>query len=266
VNDAVDRIIVEREAMDAGFARGLTASAVAHLFVVVLALVGHWIFPSGPPIKVADGFAVVLPRGGGGAPAAAPPAPAKAEPEAATPPAPVPVEKPPDVIKPPKEPPPKNRLPEPNAPKARNKKPEKVPPPTGARQRGVDERAQTAGGTRGGSGASPETPGLSIGPPGPGVPDGTDTGGDWYLASVQQKIWMIWTQQIKTGFTHPIGVAFTILADGTVTDVRVTQPSGATLLDLAAQRSIYSAAPFAPLPKEYGTNRKTIEALFRPVS
>jgi protein TonB len=264
VNDAVDRLIVERGAMDAGFSRGLTLSAAAHVVVVALAVLGPMLFPPGPPIRAIDGFAVVLPRGGGGAPAPAPPAPAKAEPEAATPPAPAPVEKPPDVIKPPKEPPPKNRLPEPNAPRARNKKPEKEPPPTGARPRGVDERTQAAGGARGGSGTSSQTPGLAIGPPGPGVPQGTDTGGDWYMASVQQKIWMIWTQQIKSGFTQPIGVSFTILADGTVTDVRVTQSSGATLLDLAAQRSIYSAAPFAPLPKDYGTNRKTIEAIFQP--
>jgi TonB family protein len=117
-----------------------------------------------------------------------------------------------------------------------------------------------------GPGTSSQTPGLAIGPPGPGVPEGTDSGGDWYLATVQQKIWMIWTQEIKAGFTQPIGVTFTIVADGQVVDVRVTQPSGATLLDNAALRAIYSAAPFGPLPKDYGTNRKTIQALFKPTS
>jgi TonB family protein len=96
------------------------------------------------------------------------------------------------------------------------------------------------------------------------VPDGTDTGGDWYLAGVQQKIWILWNQQIKSGFNRPIGVTFTIEADGKVTDVRVTQPSGASLLDMAAQRAVLNAAPFGPLPREYGTNRKTIQALFRP--
>jgi TonB family protein len=59
-------------------------------------------------------------------------------------------------------------------------------------------------------------------------------------------------------------VTFTILADGKVADVRVTQPSGAALLDMAAQRAILNAAPFAPLPREYDTNRKTIQAIFRP--
>jgi TonB family protein len=77
---------------------------------------------------------------------------------------------------------------------------------------------------------------------------------------------MIWTQEIKAGFTQPIGVTFTILADGQLGEVRVTQPSGATLLDNAALRAIYSAAPFGPLPKDYGTNQKTIQALFKPIS
>jgi outer membrane biosynthesis protein TonB len=48
--------------------------------------------------------------------------------------------------------------------------------------------------------------------------------------------------------------------------VRVTQPSGAALLDMAAQRAIFNAAPFGPLPREYGQNPRTIQALFRPTS
>ena len=84
------------------------------------------------------------------------------------------------------------------------------------------------------------------------MPGGTDAGGDWYLAGVQQKIWMLWNQQIKAGFTQPVGVTFTILPDGSVTDVRVTQSSGASLLDMAAQRAVLNAAPFGPLPKDYG--------------
>jgi TonB family protein len=96
------------------------------------------------------------------------------------------------------------------------------------------------------------------------VPDGTDTGGDWYLASVQQKIWMLWNQQIRAGFTQPVGVTFTILPDGSVTGIRVTEPSGVSLLDMAAQRAILNAAPFGPLPREYGQNPRTIRALFKP--
>jgi TonB family protein len=98
------------------------------------------------------------------------------------------------------------------------------------------------------------------------VPTGTESGGDWYLASVQQKIWMIWNQQIKTGYTQSVGVTFTIQPDGSVnaTDVRLTEPSGASLLDLAAQRAVLNAAPFGPLPREYGQKPFTIRAIFKP--
>jgi TonB family protein len=147
-------------------------------------------------------------------------------------------------------------LPDLNAKKG--KKAEKAPPRTG--------EAKTSGATRAAAGASPRTPGLEFAPPGPGVPTGTDTGGDWYLAAVQQKIWVLWNQQIKAGMTQPVTVSFTIQADGTVTDIRVVQSSGALLLDRAAQRAIDSAAPFGPLPKDYGTNRITIEGIFKPAS
>ena len=81
---------------------------------------------------------------------------------------------------------------------------------------------------------------------------------------MQQKIWMIWNQQIKTGYTQSVGVTFTIQPDGTVIDVRVTEPSGVSLLDLAAQRAVLNAAPFGPLPREYGQKPRTIQALFKP--
>jgi TonB family protein len=105
-----------------------------------------------------------------------------------------------------------------------------------------------------------------IGPAGPGAPNGTDELGDWYLAAVQRKIWLIWTRQVKTGFTQPITISFTILADGSLEDgsVRPVQASGIQLLDNAALRAVYSGAPFGPLPKTYGTNRITIQALFQP--
>jgi TonB family protein len=84
------------------------------------------------------------------------------------------------------------------------------------------------------------------------------------VVGVKLKIWQLWNQSIRDRNHPSVGVTFTILADGTVTNVRVTQPSGASLLDMAAQRAILNAAPFGPLPREYGTNEKTIQAIFRP--
>jgi periplasmic protein TonB len=268
LNDAVDRVIVERAALERGFPGGLILSGAAHALLLASIFVLPLILPKEPPLKVLDGFAVPLPPGGGGPANPEPPAPAPAAPEPAPQtlaPAPAPTAEPPKVLKPPTEAPPKNRLPEPDA-KPVKKKPERV---AEARPQLTDaERAYTRGAPSGaprGTGRASTTPGLEFGPPGAGVPGGTDPFGDWYLAGVQRKIWTIWTQQLKGDLRQPIAVLFTILADGSVTDVRVAQGSGAALLDLAATRAVYSAGPFGPLPKDYGTNRYTIQAIFKPV-
>jgi len=240
VNEAVDRLIVERGKLDSGLSSSFFVSLTAHVVLITTTIAVPLLMPRQPLLQVTNGFAVVLPRGGGGTPqppAAKPqPKPAQPKPTAAPPP--------PKVLKPPREQARPNALPEPDS-RRRARRATPAPPKTAA----------APGAT---------TPGLEFGPAGPGVPDGTDSGGDWYLAGVQQKIWNLWNQQIKSGFNRPIGVTFTILADGDVTDVRVTQPSGVALLDMAAQRAILNAAPFGPLPREYGTNRRTIQALFRP--
>jgi protein TonB len=267
VNDAVDRVIVERAALERGFPGGLLLSGAGHALLVASVFIVPLLLPREPPLKVLDGFAVPLPPGGGGPANLEPPAPAPAAPEPAPQtmaPAPEPKVEPPKVLKPPTEAPPKNRLPELDA-KPTKKKPER---PETRPQLTAAERAYTRGATGAaprGTGRSTSTPGLEFGPPGAGVPGGTDPFGDWYLAGVQRKIWTIWAQQVKSDFRQPIAVLFTILADGSVTDVRVVQRSGAALLDLAAQRAVASAAPFGPLPRDYGTNRYTIQAIFKPV-
>jgi protein TonB len=266
VNDPVDRVILERRREDLGFSNGFFLSLGIHVVLVGGAFAAEWLMPKQPPLMVQEGFAVVLPRGGGGDPnagggrPAAPPSAPPATAPSAPPPEPEP---PPKVIKPPKEEPRKG-LAELDSKKKAPKKPEK--PPAARPGAARDVRATAATGSQTGPGTANATPGLALAPPGVGVPTGTETGGDWYLAGVQQKIWMIWTQQIKAGFNQPIGVTFTILADGTVTDVQVTMASGATLLNLAAQRAVLNAAPFAPLPKDYGTTRFTIRAVFKPTT
>jgi TonB family protein len=240
VNEAVDRLIDERGRLDAGLSPSFFVSLTAHIALIGLAVAAPLFMPRQPLLQVTDGFAVVLPRGGGGP--RRPPAATKPEPKPAEP-APT-VAPPPKVIKPPREQPRPNALPEPDS-RVRAR-----PKPTAPRRTEAAEGATM--------------PVLSFGPAGPGVPDGTDSGGDWYLAGVQQKIWMLWNQQIKSGFNRPIGVTFTILADGRVSDVRVTEPSGVTLLDMAAQRAILNAAPFGRLPREYGDNPRTIHAIFPP--
>ena len=248
MNEAVDRVLAERSALDAGLSRSFIVSLTAHLVLFAVAIAAPLLTPRAPILQEADGFAVVLPRGGGGSPRASEPPARKPEPkpvgQPAEPPPPAP---PPRVLKPPREQARPNALPEPDSRRTARATPAPVAP----------KRAAAAG-------AGATTLGLEFGPAGPGVPDGTDSGGDWYMAGVQQKIWILWNQQIKSGFNRPIGVTFTIKADGTVTGVRVSTPSGVALLDMAAQRAVLNAAPFGPLPREYGTDSKTIQALFRP--
>jgi protein TonB len=264
VDDPVNRLIVEREQLDAGLPGSAVLSVILHLVIIGGAFAAPLVFPGGPVLKVADGFAVVLPRGGGGstapaAPAAAPSvaptaAPTSAPEEPVAPP-------PPKVIKPPKEEP---RTGLPDIDSKRRSKPATPPPARGTTT--ASGRTAASGAATTGTGTASRTPGLEFGPPGVGVPDGSDSGGDFYMASVQQKIWMLWSQQVKTGFVAPVSVTFTILADGSITDVHVSQPSGITMLDLAASRAVHTAAPFGPLPKEYGTTRKTVQATFKPTS
>lgn len=267
MNEAVDRVLEAREAMDRGFPGGMLLSGAFHLLLVGAALGAAWLDSRKPLIQVAPGFVVALPRGGGGA-VGPEPAPATAPPVTAppqeAPPVPAP-EPPPKVLKPPKEEPRKG-LPPPDAKKSKLK-PEKSAPAPRYAGPPPPERAPASRGSAGSTGTGSATPGLGIiGPAVPGAPNGTDAVGDWYLAAVQQKIWLIWTRQVKTGFTQPITVSFTILADGSLEDgsVRPVQASGIQLLDNAALRAVYSAAPFGPLPKTYGTNRITIQALFQP--
>ena len=262
MSDAVSRLLIEREALERGLPGTLLLSLSAHVALVGAAVILPMLLPGEPLLRVADGFAVVLPRGGGGTPAApAPPAQAKeAKPEPAEPAAPPPQ---PVVLKPPPK-----AAPRPDAlplPTARSVKRPATPPPVRATAPTLPSASSAATGTTAAArGSSSATPGLEFGPPGPGVPTGTDSGGDWYLAGVQQKIWTTWNQQLKAGLTQSVGVTFTILPDGQVTGVRVTLPSGVSLLDMAAQRAILNAAPFGPLPREYGQNPKTIQALFKP--
>ena len=264
MSDPIARLLAERERLDHGLPTTLLVSLTGHFGLAALALLAPLLLPREPHIRIQEGFVAVLPRGGGGTPEATmPPAPAPAaKPEPAASAAPPP---PPVLLKPP----PKAEA-RPNAlplPDSRTLKHPATPPPV---RQTVKPSAAASTGIAGSAPAArasaSATPGLVFGPPGPGVPTGTDSGGDLYLASVQQKIWTIWNQQVKAGYTQSVSVTFTILPDGSVTGVRVTQSSGSSLLDLAAQRAVLNAAPFSPLPREYGQNPRTIQALFKPTS
>jgi TonB family protein len=264
VNDPVDGVLIAREGLERGFSGSLLISGMAHVALLGSAFLAAWLTPQEPLLKLADGFAEVLPGGGRGNPNPAPQAPAPAPPKSAAPEPEVPA--PPvtaaPIIKPPKEEPRKGLA------DIDEKKPPKKAPPTPAPRAAAASTLPTgrnapAGG--GGTGTAQSPFGLEFGKDGPGIPGGGD-GGDYYMAGVQRKIWTIWMQQVKNDFAHPVSVRFTILADGSVpfASVQITQSSGVSLLDLAAQRAVQIAAPFSPLPRDYGTSQITVQANFRP--
>jgi protein TonB len=262
VNEAVDRLIAERERLDAGLPGTLLLSIVGHLGLIGAAVALPLLLPRQPLLRVSD-FSIVMPRGGGGSPIAAAqaaPAPQPAPAVSAAPPAA------PKVLKPPTEAPRPNALPALDSKRIARRAAEPAAPAGRLPSATSVKSAATAGGAPGARGTSPATPGLEIGPPGVGVPDGTETGGDWYIAAVTQKIWMLWNQTIKPGFAQPIGVTFTIMPDGSITGVRLTQACGVYLLDSAAQRAVLNAAPFGPFPRDHEQKPRTIQAVFRPTS
>jgi protein TonB len=61
----------------------------------------------------------------------------------------------------------------------------------------------------------------------------------------------------------PAIVTFTLRRDGSATDVRLDQSSGDKALDYSAQRAIYEASPFPPLPAAYERNEARIEFWFQ---
>jgi protein TonB len=261
VNDPVDGVLAQREALDRGFSSSLLVSGVAHVALLSAAFLAAWLAPKEPLLKLAEGFAEVLPGGGKGNPNPAPevPAPAPVKSAAPEPEVPAPPVTAPPIIKPPKEEPRKG-LPELDS-KPVKKKPAPTPARPTAAQTVATGRPAPSGG--GGQGTAQSPFGLEFGKEGPGIPGGGDTG-DYYLAGVQRKVWTIWMQQVKNDFTQPVSVAFTILADGSVTNVQVTRPSGIFLLDSAARRAVETAAPFNKLPRDYGTDQITVQANFKP--
>jgi TonB family protein len=249
LRDPVDAVLVERADLERGFMQSVLISGFAHALLVGGALAAAWLGAREPLVRIASGFAVSLPPGGYGTPAAAPAPPAPAPPAPpVTQPAAAKPEPPPKIIKPPQEAP-RRGLPDPEAKPTR-----RAPPPPPA----------SSGSTGSAAGASGPAGFSLTAPPGAGVPGGTDPNGDWYLAGVQRKIWVLWAQQVKSGMSQPAIVSFTILASGEVTGVRLDQSSGVYLLDRAAQSAVLSAAPFGPLPRDYGTNRITIQGIFKP--
>jgi TonB family protein len=135
-----------------------------------------------------------------------------------------------------------------------------------------------AGGVPGGRGTVPggkgDVRGAEEGPVG-GVGNSLEIGGfgpgggtsdtrfpfAWYAQIVYQRLWRSWEMREDT--TRECTMAFVILRDGEVDDVRVQKPSGDTLFDFSARRAVVVSAPFPPLPQGYPEPSLPVVVRFR---
>jgi len=57
-------------------------------------------------------------------------------------------------------------------------------------------------------------------------------------------------------------MTFTILRDGNVTDVEITQSSGMPEVDRSALRAVLASSPLPPLPPDYAGNKVKVNLYF----
>lgn len=272
MNDPVLRVLASRQMLaDEGYSKSLLLSGAAHATSFFAILIIALLTPKAPIIRVIDGFAVPLPKGGGipkaVEPAAtqteAPPAPPaeapRVEPKVA--PAPVPV-----------------KLIKPEAPTIKKgvapvdlKRSVKEPKERESREIATEKVTKAAPATAATAptpGVAASASGLDFSSPDEGVIDGT-TGPmnplSFYLAGVKNRIWATWARQVRPDFTGSVKVSFKIHRDGSVDEAEVIQTSGSAALDRLAERAVLST-PLGPLPNAYDKETLVVHANFKPVS
>jgi periplasmic protein TonB len=127
-----------------------------------------------------------------------------------------------------------------------------------------------------GNGGSPQVPTSSFRPdqtkPG-GISISGSSGGSfgsqfpWYVEAVQRRVGTNWQNAASTvdpsvSFAPPGTITFTILRDGTITNVQVTQSSGNQSVDMSAIRAVESSSPLDQLPSGYSGSSVNVEYVF----
>ncbi len=109
-------------------------------------------------------------------------------------------------------------------------------------------------------GAQTGTGGVGMGP---GSAFGQRYG--WYRDLIETRVAQKWnTAEVDPRITTapPVIVTFDILRNGQVRNVTILQSSGNRALDYSAQRAVYLAAPFPPLPAGFEREEARIEIWF----
>jgi protein TonB len=85
-----------------------------------------------------------------------------------------------------------------------------------------------------------------------------------YVDLMRDRISQHWvTADLHAAPTQKCMVAFTIARDGTVSNVRISQPSGNYLLDNSARRAVLDSNPLPALPQAFPQNEATVELGFQ---
>jgi protein TonB len=100
----------------------------------------------------------------------------------------------------------------------------------------------------------------------------TGTGGgdfgsrfSWYVEAVQRRVsgnWLQSTVDPSVSTAPRVVLVFTILRNGTVTNVQVTRSSNNYSVDSSATRAVKESSPLAPLPPEYSGSNVNVEFWF----
>jgi TonB family protein len=88
----------------------------------------------------------------------------------------------------------------------------------------------------------------------------------WYRDLLERRVGQKWrTEDVdpRLQTAPPVIITFDILRNGTIRNVRILQGSGNRALDFSAQRAIYEASPFPPLPPAYERDDAQIEFWFQ---
>jgi protein TonB len=85
----------------------------------------------------------------------------------------------------------------------------------------------------------------------------------YYVDLMRNQIARYWSTAGLAGETRRVSVTFTILRDGTVKDLKVSQASGNSTLDYAALRAVTQASPLPALPPTYDKDSAQVELWFQ---
>jgi protein TonB len=86
----------------------------------------------------------------------------------------------------------------------------------------------------------------------------------YYADLVRQRVARNWrTANIPQNTAPPVIVTFEVARNGVISNVRVVQRSGNTLLDYACQRAVADASPLPPLPAGFERDSADIEFWFQ---